>query len=214
LHYKKNKSSLGFTVTLPIANINLIGKGRIRKSISIDISSVDPSNNFITSTEQTRLTTTYKSAWIFDFAVSRKLGENSRIHGKIAYFSSIKKYNMLETDKSQRNVFDYNIPENSSFYTIQKSNKSVVNFALGIEQKITNSVKILVGYCSDKNNFDESSINPSEAFIINTSVFDKQHFSGGVEFSSKKYRLVAGLTYDIGDKTNTPSRSKFKYSFN
>ena len=189
-----DKWNIGFSLTTPRVNLNFIGNTKIYRTAMVSMESISPTNPKIITTQE-GLQTTYKSPWIFDLGLEYSFNKTA-IATRMAYFTRIDAYDMVENTKveSYSNVF---IP-NTDFGVPKTAHRPVFNVAVGIEQELSEKIKLQAGFRTDFNYLDFDALDELLDFIPYLNYWDLYHFTGGVTWHLVKSDLTLGLGYTTG----------------
>ncbi len=155
------------------------------------------------SSSTDKIKTVYKSPLSIAGGIvfkSKSLDEDSEPTSKIylsfEYFMPIKSYYLVEPEK--RGVIRP-LKENYPFTTVDfmgiiEAPKSVLNFALGYEQKITKKIKLL-GSIRTNNSYNQGNLS---SLSISQTFWDMWHFSVGGMYKKMRSDIFAGLSYCRG----------------
>jgi len=201
--YQKEKFKFGFNITFPRVNLGFLSRSDLRRNFSYDIPSIDTITRKY-SNWQNNVKSTYKTPFNVDFGVEFKVSPSTTLYGKIAWFSSIDRYPLIESDNSKSfiaSTIDGLAPD---FDNIFLANKMVVNGAIAIEKTLNQQISILGGVRTDFNYFDRDAIDQTSDFYPGISYWDIFHLSGGVIWTQEKFDLSLGASYSIGRDNSLP----------
>lgn len=193
------KFNFGFSITTPRVDLNFLGNARLYRSAIVSLEQISSTNPKII-TSQEGLKTTYKSPWIFDLGLEYVINKTS-IAVRIAYFTRIDAYYLVDTAGVNGSSSIY-FPD-ADFGVPKSAHRSVINFALGIEQKISKKIDILCGFRTDFNYLDVESLDENVDFIPYLSYWDLYHFTGGLTIHLGQSDLTFGLGYTRGKSDNS-----------
>ena len=186
--------NMGLSITTPRVDLNFLGQAKLYRSAMVSLEQIMPTNPKII-TSQENLQTSYKSPWIFDLGLEYSI-KNTAIAVRMAYFTSIDAYHMVDTTdvKSYSTVY---FPE-ADFGVPKTAHRSVINLALGIVQKINEKIDILGGFRTDFNYLDNNVLDENVDFIPYLNYWDLYHFTWGVTIHLGASDLTFGLGYTRG----------------
>ncbi|WP_420582744.1 hypothetical protein [Reichenbachiella sp.] len=191
--YQLERLKLGFTFTSPLLNVDFIGKGFMTRSVYVS-SDVLTESNVRSTTDQKNVNTRLKKPLTLDFGASY-LFHKTELSLRVAYYSAINTYDMIHReDLSSSSIFD----GGAAFGVPQMANKAVVNFGLGVIQKLTTNTSLYLGFNTDFNNFDKNAIIESQDFVPTVDYWDLYQYAAGLSHRLKSYELIYGLSYSRG----------------
>lgn len=131
---------------------------------------------------------------------------NSELYFTLEYFAAIKEYLAIDPERgvSKNSILgtDY------SAYTF--GNRSILNFAFGYKNRITETLGFLAGFRTDFNpyimGFNEKYWEENSFENLNVNLY---HITSGVNFVFRKSTFVVGLQYSTGVKRNQPEFVNF-----
>ena len=192
------KLNIGFTVTTSRVNLDFIGNAKIYRSAMVSMESILPNNPKVI-TAQEGLETTYKSPWIFDLGLEYQF-KKTAIATRFAYFTRIDAYNMVDNQEVDW-YSNVDIP-NTDFGVPRTANRPVFNMAVGIEQELSENLKLQAGFRTDFNYLDINNLDLISDFIPFLNYWDLYHFTGGVTWHMAESDLTLGLGYTRGISSN------------
>jgi hypothetical protein len=163
------------------------------------------------SSSTDKIITTYKSPSSFAAGIvfkSKALDEKDKPKSKISisfeYFSAIKKYYLIEPE--DRNVLrplkdNFNL-SSIDFMGIQEDIIPVINYGIGIEQRLTKRINILASYRTNNSYFDYK--NSTSGMAISNTFWNLQHYAIGIIYKKKKSDVSIGFTYSTGKGDMNP----------
>lgn len=191
LNYVHNRQRIGFTVTTPKINLDIISKGAISQNINVFDPLVSGMSNSIVFYGDD-ITTYHRTPLKLAFGYQYKF-TSSLISFSLTYNSPVAEYAMLT---SQEVV----VPEvgvlRPSISAYDKANQ-VFNFSVGYRNDVREGLSILLGAKSDFNYVDDEFLNQS-AFIPKMSYWDLYHLTGGVIWYNDRANLTLGADYAFG----------------
>jgi hypothetical protein len=81
------------------------------------------------------------------------------------------------------------------------SNRQILNVGLGLERRLTDNLKLLLGYRSDFRFIDDQKFRDKD-FVPVVSRWNLHHFTGGGYWESRSFRLNLGLEYAFARERN------------
>lgn len=234
-----NKFKIGLTVTSP--SINIYGSGMVSRDINYS-GVTDTSSNISSSTtsglvpwdynfddRQDNLKSIFKSPLCIGFGLEYTFGKNTTIDFSGEYFSPIVAYNLISpaSNNLRRPIWFDNICANEQgdssinskqYLRVREASKSVINFALGIEQVITHSLSFLASFRTDFTSYKQASTdleqywgaaygnNPPVPYgqQLSISNVDLYHITLGSIIKRKKSDFYIGLLYSFGSNSSYP----------
>lgn len=198
---------VGLTITTPSVNISLADKstGTSRRELSISNLNVTlPDSlypNALATDRQEGIASTYKTPLSVALGLEYA-APNTKVSLAVEYFHEIAKYWVLRP--AVRPVFR---PSNvfkslatDEFLAVANYSKAIVNFAVGIEQKLSPKWSLLAGFRTDFNTFDEEAGEEGAKTLLgeitpDPTYWDLFHISTGIMIKQKYSRFTAGLSY-------------------
>ena len=189
--YKWQNSSLGFTLTSPMLNIDLFAKGDISQTVSVQIPGiVDPSatqnlyGGKLPTFHRTpiKLSIGYQREWL-----------KSTWNFSVTYNSAVKEYVMVA---SEPQVFD-NPPLTKRAIEAFDMARQVLNVAIGVRKDIREGLSFLGGARTDLN-YSRAGFLDNDKYVPKMSYWNLYHLTGGVIWSNEKAHLTLGADYAFG----------------
>lgn len=198
--YTFKKVKFGATLTTPRIPIKFISNSSLNRSIQIDTLATTTGSEKV-QFSQNKIKTQYKSPWIFEAGTSVEI-RNTIIHASLSYYSTITKYDILQTPNS--GITYDNLYNTKSFTNVHTAHKHLINFALGVEHRLSSNVNVLGGFRTDFNYLNTGELDPIFDLHPNLSFYDLYHISGGTEWKQDKFNLSLGVTFSLGYMDNHP----------
>ena len=191
--YKSEKVCFGMTYTSP-----LYGAIDKRGSYSIEDQVIDTVNDISSSSSNRNNTTsiTYRSPHSFGMGLDYHTAGTS-ISISSEYFLGINKYTIL--DENDDSFDGMTGMPNETTLLVNNENKSVLNFAVGIQREITEKTSLVFGFRSDLN--QQSTLGINEIPGYRGVVGDVYHFSGGSMINFKNNEFSCGFDFGFGKRS-------------
>ena len=211
LIYSTGNWKYGMTLTTP--SIGIFGRGNIQRELSNIIISDNPGyteNNFIIGDRQTNIKAAYRHP------VSIAMGleyytSKTRLSVSAEYFLKIKEYTHINPavepfiyPPSFVDSIDYK-PLIDNFLHVENAAKSVLNVAIGYNQKITKNLSLILGAATDFSSYLSTA--RSNILLHGFGDWDIYHLSAGLSYHREKHTVTMGLSYAV-----TPSKAIQPYS--
>ena len=154
--------SAGLAIVFP--SINIAGTGTIARdvvanSLQINLES-NPTKpaiyvraNFAVNDRQTKLSTIYKSPLSISAGLAYKT-EKTLLAASVEWFGAISLYNIMSPEDNLFKRPTNLILDGKKFLELNASNKSVTNFAIGIEQALNERISISTGFRTNNSFYD------------------------------------------------------------
>jgi hypothetical protein len=225
-HYSDNWS-MGIVVTAP--SINLAGNATIgrdvvsnRLSVNIETNPSKPANfqrvDYSVNDRQTALPTTYKSPLSIAGGVCYRFPRWT-VAASVEWFNSLSLYNIVSpADQSFRRPTSLKI-DGKKFLQLNASNKSVVNFAIGVERKINEKINLSAGFRTNKSFYDKvydqlvdqrfQNVVNNNALNVDISSWDINHVVIGGTFKKERRDLSLGINFSWASDGNLKQFANF-----
>jgi hypothetical protein len=191
LNYQFKNNQLGLTLTSPNLNIDAFAKGTISSNLvrySAENGGQSNSRVFYGEDRSTYHRSPLKVALGYQYLMA-----SSFISFKLVYYSPVKEYNMVTSERVAIPEVGVVRPEISA---IDKANQ-VFNFAVGYRNDISEGFSLLLGAKTDFNFVDSEFLNREE-FIPKMSYWNLYHATGGVIWYNNRAHLTLGADYAFG----------------
>ena len=189
--YKWESSSIGFTITSPTLNVDILAKGDISQTISIQI----PGIGVPSATENlygNKLSTYHRTPLKLSIGYQREWLK-STWNFSVTYNSAVNEYVMIE---SEPHVFE-NPPLVKPAIAAFDMARQILNVAIGLRKNIREGLSFLGGARTDLN-YSSDSFLDSDRYIPKMSYWNLYHITGGVIWSNQKAHLTLGADYAFG----------------
>jgi hypothetical protein len=196
LAYDNGSFQMGLNITTTTLTIPLFSKGMLDRAISSDIPGIldDPVYAAFTVDQSP---TKRKTPFIFDFGIARILGTRTSTNLKLSYFSRVKPYQLIEADPPANDIDNF-YPTDPRFYQMSSAHKHTLNFALGIERRVSEDIAVLVGFNTDFNYMPHEEITDVITYHKSLSYLDLYQVNGGINWFRDKFNLILGLSFQYG----------------
>jgi len=192
---------LGLSITTPRAQLNFLGSYFLNSSQFSQLGDQDSNLTVPNYTLQyEKAQSTYKSPWIIDVGVMKNYF-NTDIYVRVAYYSKIDLYQMLEP-KDPSTISRLISTTISGAGNVLMANKEVWNFGMGWSKQFTEKFGMMAGFRTDYNNLDHEALSEVDGFVPAISYWNIYHFSGGTTVTVLKHKFTVGLTYSHGSEKN------------
>jgi len=188
---------LGLTVTTPRMNVKFLTNSELRRSAYTNIITVDTLARK-TSVWQEKVKSVYKSPVIIDIGLEYLLNPNTILYGKVSYFSSIDKYRIILNEESSDIIDNLILPDIGGFNNMVMANKDVFNLAFSVQQHFSEKLEAIIGFRTDINYLDQSTIDVDKAFFPGITYWNLYHVTGGTLWKFEKFDLSLGGSYTFG----------------
>jgi len=204
--------TFGATITTP--SINLFGSGAYGYHNFLNIPQFSELNIF-ESNYQEDIDSKYKTSWAIGLGAAY-WAKTYTVHFSAEWYNAVKKYHPLEVAPLYSQSADL-------FFTkeVTQALRSLINFGVGADYKLTKEVTIAASLTSDFSANDSNA--PGN---ISQSKWDIYHLSGGAYFKAGSTEVTLGLSYSTGSdfierlpyfsgdeiENSLPSRSDVKFS--
>lgn len=200
LLYRNGQWSAGLNMTLP--SLRLFGNADVNKTVSQ--TNIFYEGDFIPDYYKNEYPqyVYYKMQDPFSLSLGGRYKAkrfNSEVYFTIEYFAAIKEYLSIDPEKG---VSDNSIL-GTDYSAYSFGNRSILNFAIGYKNRITNTLGFLAGFRTDFNpyrmGFNEKYWEQNSFEDLNLNLY---HFTSGVNFEFRQSTFVVGLQYSTGLKRN------------
>ncbi len=208
LSYVTGNWRTGFTITTP--SLSIYGNGSAQREVSYIAVSEDPDDmekNFIIMDRNSNVKVGYKHPLSISIGIEYHTSKTS-LAFTAEYFSPVDNYYLM---KPTADPFVYppglldsaNLkPVIDGFLLVENSAKSVINFAVGLNQVIYKQFNLLAGISTDFSSYDHSST--TNEFSSSKGVWDIYHLSTGLSYHKQKNTITFGLSYAFTPSQNIP----------
>jgi len=190
-----NSFTIGLNITTP--SFKLFGNGDNKRKESITFNT---DTNYSKTYEEYM---PYRYAQIKDpfsvsFGFTYKLNDKSRIYASAEWFKGIESYKIIDGTKVIKSESE-NYQTGTDFTSLWFSTKSIINYAFGYKQKLSDNFDLMLGFRTDFNSFNDD-INNNERCLVEVHN-DLYHFTLGSSFKYKRIAFLMGLQYSTGQKS-------------
>ncbi len=190
--YQDEYISWGATVTTPGIRIGLFTGAMLHRSENV----IMPDKEDVYYSIVNEWTNAwYKHPWEFDTGVQFAMG-GGIFNIRVAYILGVDTYTVAEFDDEaviNSNTFIPIFPEKNA---VKYSSKSVFNFAVGFEKKISDNIEILSGFKVDRNVFDADNLDRSEYWVTTKSYWNLYTASIGADYrTNRNNNIIVGFSY-------------------
>jgi hypothetical protein len=182
---------LGLTVTT--ASVNLFGSGSasyVRSAVGADLGGGPVVS--VSVQHQDDLASTYQSPWSVAAGGGYRRGSNT-FHATAEWFGAVSGFEVLDTS-----LFASDPAAASLVKRLHQQAKSVVNFGLGYERKVSDRFSFYGALTTDRTFADK---NDSAGNSLST--WDIYHATAGASLMVKSMKLTMGGAYSFGNDTRT-----------
>ena len=206
VHYNSPNGRWGFGLNLTLSNLRVYGSGDVQKefyrSNVYDDSEDEFTKDLAFTNIQEEIKTQIKDPLSLAFGFQyRSPKENHSIFFTTEYFFAIDKYAMLETIDNI-SIGNLQFENTSKVMNFNAAAGQVFNFAIGLDQFISDKLTINGGFKTDFNAFvgDRQKVIGSQDIepILSSVVFNQYHIIIGPSFKVKKFGVVLGVQYTRG----------------
>ena len=191
LNYQFKNNQLGLTLTSPNLNIDILAKGTISSNlVRYDSDNGGQSNSLVFYGEDR---TTYHRTPLKIALGYQYIMNSSFISFKLVYYTPVKEYSMVTSERVSIPQFGVLRPEISAY---DKANQ-VFNFAVGYRNDVSEGLSLLFGAKTDFNYVDSEFLNRQD-FIPKMSYWNLYHATGGVIWYNDRAHLTLGADYAFG----------------
>ncbi len=194
--YELESFQLGLNVTSPSLTLQLLSGGMFDRSIATEIPGILSEPVYAAYTTQGAKVYRH-SPLIIDLGIARIFGTRTSTNLKLSYFSKVNPYQLIEASPpadDPENLY----PTDPRFYEISSAHKPVLNFALGIERRVSEDLSILGGFNTNFNYMPHEKVNELIKYYTSMSYLDLYQVNGGVNWFRDKFNLIVGLSFLYG----------------
>jgi hypothetical protein len=207
LAYEKGGFQAGLNITTPPVTILFLSRGNLDRQARLNIPGYTERPEYGAMTAE-RAFTKRITPWIIDVGVSRKFGTKTSTHLKVSYFSRVKPYQIIDAGPPENEISIY--PDDPSFYMMSMAHEPLLNFAVGLEQVVSEEVSIIAGFSTDFNYMDNSQFDDLFPYYRNLSYLDMYNLSSGINWFREKFNLIVGLSLGYGYNYGHPQQINLK----
>ncbi len=208
--------NLSVGLAINFASINITGSGTIARdvvannlNIQTDVTKTRIPFSFAINDRQTKLTTTYKSP----LSISAGFAYKSRktiIAASAEWFDNVALYNVMSPTGAPFKRPASVTVDSQKFLELNASNKSVTNFAIGIEHELSEKVSISTGFRTNNSFYDrvfddriadrnKKNVN-NNPLNLDISSWNMYHVVIGGTFKKERRDLSIGINFSWADK--------------
>ncbi len=194
---------LGLTITTP--SIDIHGRGSSARDTSVtnvDFDGDGIPGSFVASDRQDGLSAKYRNPLSVALGAEWELLEGTRVDGGLEWFGSVSRYNVLVPDSQ-----DFIRPPGSApsgvdsrdFLSISDAAKSVLNFAIGIEQELTDRIDLITSFRTD---YSYARPYSGDGIGLGITDWNMYHVTLGSTYHRERSDVSLGVVYSFGDAQN------------
>jgi long-subunit fatty acid transport protein len=206
--------SVGVAINFP--SLNVTGVGTIARDVIATNLNIQPDNtkvriplNIAVNDRETKLSTTYKSPLSISAGLVYKSG-NTTIAASAEWFDKVSLYNIMSPIGAPFKRPTNLTVDSQNFLQLNASNKSVTNFAIGIEHQLNEKVSISTGFRTNNSFYDrvfddritdrnKKNVN-SNPLNLDISSWNMYHVVIGGTFKKERRDLSIGVNFSWADK--------------
>lgn len=216
--YKLSNWRLGLTITAPSWRLFSSGKNaqRIENQVNISRNGLPAGfsdYNIFDGQEKSQLKTNIKMPFSTGLGFIHDLpNKDQKLYVSIEFFAPIKAYKMVDAeinpDITTENVYDTMSNKDWTSYTYAAN--MVVNLAVGYSWTLSKDLKFMNALRTDFSSINYADLGEYADYnTIHTTYYNIYHYSGGVEFSIKRNKFIAGGDFAFGYQKNVKQIANF-----
>ncbi|NOX86360.1 MAG: hypothetical protein GXO86_10430 [Chlorobi bacterium] len=216
--YKTEKWRFGFTMTSPTWRVYSSGKRaqRIARQTNIQRNNMPPVYSdylIFDGQEKNQLTTDFRIPFSTGFGFIYDLKKRGqKLFFSAEFFAGLRGYKMVDAqinpDITSQNIYDTLTNKDWTSYTYAAN--PVLNVAVGYSWTLSNDLIFMNAIRTDFSAVNNANLEDFKDYnYIKTTKYNIYHYSGGVEFTLKKNRFIAGADLAFGYQTNLPQIANF-----
>lgn len=216
--YKTENWRLGFTLTSPTWRLFSSGKRtqRISQQTNIQRNNVPAGYSdylIFDGQEKNQLSTNFRIPFSTGFGFIYDFKEKGqKLYLAAEFFAGLKGYKMVDAqinpDITSKNVYD--TLSNKDWTSYSYAANPVFNLAVGYSWTLSNDLIFMNALRTDFSAVNNARLGDYKDYnFIKTNRYNIYHYSGGVEFSLKKNRFIAGADIAFGYQKNLPQIANF-----
>lgn len=218
LYYKLTNWRFGLTITSPTWRLFSSGKRAQRLDKQINVSKGDLLAGFsdysiFDGQEKDQLKTNFKLPLSLGFGFIYDIkGKDQKLYFSLEFFAPISEYKMVEAELNTNitSEYIYDTLSNKDWTSYAYASNAVINVAVGYSWKLSNDLIFMNALRTDFSSINYADLGKYEDYNhIRTTYYNIYHYSGGVEFSLKNNRLVAGADIAFGYQKNLQQIANF-----
>lgn len=195
------KWRFGVTVTSP--SINVWGLANFVSditSVNVDYNGDGNYDSFVANDSEEGLKTLYKTPLTIAGGIEFNNDDKTIISLAINWYDKVDEYTVL---KPRSNTFyrpsGYNLPTSDNVLTIKESKKSIMNFAIGFEQKLNDKYSMNLSVRTNHTHSTQEKLNDLNISFTNWNIY---HLSIGGTKRREKSDLSVCAVFSYGFKNN------------
>lgn len=214
LAYASGNWTAGVAVNFP--SVNLTGSGTIARDVVANNLNIQPDvtrarvgTNVALNDRQTKLSTIYKSPLSIAAGIAFK-SQHTTIAASAEWFDNISLYNIMSPVGDPFKRPTTAVIDSKKFLELNASNKSVTNFAIGVEHSINDKISISTGFRTNNSFYDrvfDDRITDRNRKTVNNnplnldiSSWNMYHVVIGGTFKRERKDLSIGINFSWADK--------------
>jgi len=204
IRYKIKHFSLGVNITIP--SFKLFGEADVKHRVTYT-NNGDTSllNNSIIVHENTifRIVQIKDPLSIAIGGVYHFNENKTQIYFTVEYFNKIPTHLLVDGTRVVRNKKN-EYTEGTHFTSYKYGAKSIINYAIGYKQILSNNFDLILGFRTDFSAYSVSNTGEFEGINEIQNIHnDLYHFTVGSNFNYKRSQFIVGIQYSYGEKDNT-----------
>ena len=210
--YKINNFSLGLNITTP--SLKLFGNGDVKhKQSYTHYPDSNTTENFIYEENSKYRVDQIKDPFAVAIGGVYFFNKNkSQLYFTTEYFNKIPTYLIIdgkEIVKSEQN----NYPANTDFTSYKYGTKSIINYAIGYKQILSEDFDLMLGFRTDFNAYSTSNTGKYKNIKDIQEIHnDMYHFTIGSNFNYNKSQFILGFQYSYGKQDNIKQFANYNTS--
>ena len=205
--YEKGSFQAGLNITTPPVTLLFLSRGNLDRESRVNIPGYTERPQYAAMTAE-RAFTERHSPWIIDIGVSKRFSSKTIVHLKASYFSLVRPYQIIESGPPEDAVIIY--PEDPAYFMMSMAHEPVLNFAVGLEQIISEEIGIIAGFSTDFNYMDNSQFDDIFPYYRNLSYLDMYNLSTGINWFREKFNIIMGFSFGYGYNYGHPQQINLK----
>lgn len=189
---------IDFGVSLTMPSLSLFGIGRATSEWYLSNSTPDGNDNYLIFDKEIKHPFIYKTPLSVAVGTCIKFNK-SRIFLTGEFFASIQPYSVYtpinDTSYKSKNIIRFSA---DTITGVTKFANPVFNFAIGLEQKLNDKLKLLIGFNSDFTAVKSDNL-VDEYNDISYTYLNLWHCSAGLKIASKKRVITIGISSSWGN---------------
>jgi len=183
--------TLGLTVTTP--NVRLFGSGEATLNstvVRVDIDGDSTPDNTFQTNFQEDVTANYKTPWAVGFGGGYYFA-HTQLHFSAEWYSAVDVYDVLELESFTSQGTGATVER-----SVRQARDSVINFAVGVQQDLSEKYGGFLSFNTDNSAFNEQ----SDISITGIDIF---HATGGATAAVGRTNWMLGVSYAWGSEKTT-----------